>query len=259
MKNTFPNLKIGGPAICYICDQVEPLIRQIFDGVKANGLQPDFFSFHGYKNIPEKFVRDSERVYSILQDYGWQDTTEMHINEWNYISGWLGNDFSYSCATIQGLKGASFTAATMCAGQGSKIDMLMYYDARPCAFNGLFQNGKKCKTYYTFSVFSKLYQMGTSVSAVSDDTDIYCVAAKNEDTSGLLVTYYSDDDTASAKEVAVQMENVAIGDVFRVNYYLLDGSHDLALLRSDKVTVKDFTLYLNMPLHTSYYIEIIKC
>ena len=259
LKTTFPNLKIGGPAMCFICDESEVFIRQIFDALKAKNMKPDFFSFHGYKEVPEKFMRDCDRVYGILKDYGWQDTVELHLNEWNYIRGWMGEDFTYSTKTAIGLKGSSFTAATMCSGQRSHLDMMMYYDARPSAFNGLFQGGEKCKSYYSFYTFGKLYKMGICVASSSDDDNIYCIAAKNDDALALFATHYNEDDSAAPKEVAVQMQNAAMGDVFRVNYYLLDEDHDLTILRSDKVTVNDFTLYLNMPVHTTYYIEIEKC
>ncbi len=258
LKTAFPNLKIGGPAICFICEDSLKFIRNIFDALVKDGMKPDFFSYHGYKDIPDKIGRDCDIVYGLLGEYGWQDTVELHVNEWNYIRGWLGDDFDYSLASVQGLKGSAFTAATMCVGQNSHIDMMMYYDARPCGFNGLFQGNKLCKTYYTFQAFSKLYETKNYVPSESDDGSIYCTAAKNENTRLLMVTHYQEEDGCADKEVAVALEHVEMGDVYRVNYYLLDESHNLGLLRSDKVTVNDFTLYLNMPLHTTYLIEIIK-
>ena len=259
LKTTFPSLKIGGPAICFICESSLNFIRNIFDALIKDGMKPDFFSYHGYKDIPDKFARDCDIVYNLLGEYGWQDTVKLHVNEWNYIRGWLGDDFDYSLASIQGLKGSAFTAATMCVGQRSHIDMMMYYDARPCGFNGLFQGKRLCKTYYTFQAFSKIYEMQNVVFSKSDEEGIYCIAAKDENARRFLVTHYQEEDGCVDKEVAVTLENVDLGDTYRVNYYLLDKDHDLTILRSDKVTVNDFTLYLNMPVHTSYYIEITKC
>ena len=126
-------------------------------------------------------------------------------------------------------------------------------------FNGLFQGKRLCKTYYTFQAFSKIYETQNLVFSESDEEGIYCIAAKDENARRFLVTHYREADDSAAKEVAVTLENVDLGDTYRVNYYLLDKDHDLTILRSDKVTVNDFTLYLNMPVHTSYYIEITKC
>ena len=63
------------------------------------------------------------------------------------------------------MKGAAFTAAVMCAAQNSPVDMLMYYDARPCVFNGLFDfyTYDKLKTYYVFKMFKYLREDGNEI------------------------------------------------------------------------------------------------
>jgi hypothetical protein len=50
------------------------------------------------------------------------------------------------------IKGASFIAGCMCMAQASDIDMLMYYDARPGNWCGLFDTDtlEPLKPYYTY-------------------------------------------------------------------------------------------------------------
>lgn len=255
LKKCFPHLKIGGPAFCSTWnDSYNDLL---FDAVNAAGLKPDFFSFHGYRKEPDTYYDDGEKAHEVMSKYGWEKDTELILNEWNYVRGWLGEDYLYSITTIKGLKGSSFVAATMCTGQRSKLDQMMYYDARPCSWNGMFDTDflTPLKGYYPFKMFSQLYKMGNCVSSVSDDAGVYCVAAEGGNEAGLMVTHYVDDDTAPAKEVKIDFSGLNRYAV-RVEYYLLDEEHDMELVRSEKITSSDFTSYLNMSLYSTYFIRI---
>ena len=75
------------------------------------------------------------------------------------------------------MKGAAFTGAVMSALQNNPdVDMLMYYDARPCGMNGLFNTDfvNEClKGYYPFRMFNELYKLGNSVEVTCDCDEIY--------------------------------------------------------------------------------------
>ena len=61
--------------------------------------------------------------------------------------------------------------------------MLMYYDARPTVFNGMwdYYTERPLKGYYPFLMFSRLYELGTSVAVESDAMpQIWAAAAKND-------------------------------------------------------------------------------
>lgn len=145
LKRCFPHLKIGGPALACNLDWADAFLAQLTAPL-------DFFSWHIYASDPFAVLQMAEAVRTLLDKHGFQ-STESILNEWNYVRGWTGDDWLYSLKTEKGLKGASFITAVMCACQFVPLDMLMYYDARPCAMNGLFCTDWVCeclKGYYPF-------------------------------------------------------------------------------------------------------------
>ena len=102
--------------------------------MKNRNIPLDFFSWHIYCTEPVHMAQKAERIKTLLNKYGYENV-ESILNEWNYVKGWE-EEFVYSLKAIHGIKGASFTLACMCTSQHSPIDMLMYYDTRPSAFNG---------------------------------------------------------------------------------------------------------------------------
>lgn len=255
LKDRFPELMIGGPTFCN-CRNDE-YIRLFFEKMTAEKLKLDFFSFHCYTKDPHDFKVCSDRVKYWLKQYEAVGNPKIILNEWNYIKGWLGDDFRYSVKSIKGLKGASFTAACMCVGQMSDIDMLMYYDARPCEFNGLFDSDYMTvlKGYYPFKYFSELYEMKNSVSVDTDDRDLFAAAARDGKKAGILLTYYNDDELSKANEVELNLNNLSDGKK-RIDFYLLDEHNNMKLVRSEKTDARSVTLYLNMSLYSVYYIAV---
>ena len=75
--------------------------------------------------------------YEMIKKHG-LEKAETILNEWNYVKGWSGDEYKYSMIAMKALKGSSFVAGTMCIGQSLPLDMLMYYDARPSEWNGIF-------------------------------------------------------------------------------------------------------------------------
>ncbi len=240
LKSKFPHLKIGGPAMS------SPK-RDWFDGlVKNTRLKPDFFSWHRYSNDAEKIIAQTADVRLMLDEVGWTQT-ESILNEWNYVQDWSGDAWIYSLKSIKGIKGASFTSAVMCGCQYQPLDMLMYYDARPCAMNGLFNTDlccEKLKGYYPFLMFGTLYKLGTAVQVERElNRGIFLSAAKDDTTSAVMLTHFCNDDTAQAQQVKVVLEGVAEGATAEI--YLLDDTHDMQLIETRRAT-NEFVL--DMPL-----------
>lgn len=205
LKRRFPNLRIGGPALAHRFDD---WTDRFLASLTADGERTplDFFSWHVYTTDPRVVGQKARLVRDKLDRAGYPDA-ESILNEWNYVRGWT-KDFVYTIRQIIGAKGAAFTAACMAVGQDSPVDMLMYYDARPCPFNGLFDfyTLERLKGYWPFYGFADLYDLGTQISAVSDDPDIYCVAATDGNGRlGLIVAHYAENDTAEpAKTVLIK-------------------------------------------------------
>ena len=209
LKKCFPNLKIGGPALAWNEDWLE----RFFERVKDKEIALDFLSWHWYGVEPRKMSEKGTRIYEIAKRYGYNGF-ESILNEWNYVQGW-GNEFLYSIEQIIGMKGAAFTSACMCQAQASPtIDMLMYYDARPTAMNGLwdFYTFRPLKGYYPFLIYSRLYDLQSSVYYECDDNDIYISAAHKDGKSGVMLVHYTENDSKKGKMVNITFKGADLDD-----------------------------------------------
>lgn len=224
LKAKFPHLKIGGPAVCmedvWKLDTVwadEFLAYQ-----RAHNTPIDFFSWHYYGYEVEKYVLKNRDYLALLEKHGYGDA-EIILNEWNYIIDWSPR-FVESLLKLRSEVGAAFVAAIMQTFQQEDIDMVMYYDARPCSFMGLwsFYTLYEEPPYYSYKAFSHLYKLGTQVAstiegASSDITEIaekglYVTAAKGEEGAGAMVTYYlAEYENAAAKPLKVNLRGLEDG------------------------------------------------
>lgn len=218
LKACFPNLKIGGPALAH---NTGAWLDGFLDALTADEtpVPLDFFSWHIYSTDPWKVMDKATIVREKLDRAGYTET-ESILNEWNYVENW-NTKFIHSIEQIIGIRGAAFTTACMCEGQNGNIDMMMYYDARPSAFNGLFEyyTFRPLKGYYPFVMFNELYILGTQVKAESDDRDIHVVSAKNGETSATMICYYSPDENAAEKNVTIDANGT-------YSLYTLDDAND---------------------------------
>ena len=159
----------------------------------------DFFSWHTYTSDPYNIRKGAEYARDLLDSYGYSQT-EIILDEYNYLLNWTDR-FTESVLDIIGIRGAAFTSACMVVGQDSPLEMLMYYDARPCGFNGLFDfyTLRPLKGYYPFVCFSKLAALENWTYSESSDSDIFVTAASDGNAKAFVVTYYHSGDDASEK------------------------------------------------------------
>ena len=190
LKSCFPELKIGGPALAHNLGWGERFLKYMSE----RAVPLDFFSWHIYTTSPDKLLGKCAAVRNLLDKYGYA-SAESILNEWNYIRNW-GDAFIYSIKTIIGMKGAAFTAACMLGCQNAPLDMLMYYDAQPSCFCGLwdYYTMEPLKGYYPFPMFDKLYKLGKSAAMVNPVPDVKAAAAVGEDGGAVMLAYYNDDD-----------------------------------------------------------------
>ncbi len=251
LKSCFPNLKIGGPALAWNEDWLE----RFFDNVKEfnGGKNPplDFLSWHWYGTEPTEMSQKGTRIHDIAVKAGYENF-ESILNEWNYVRGWSA-EFIYSIKTIIGMKGAAFTAACMAEGQKNPtIDMLMYYDARLTAMNGLFDyyTLEPLKGYYPFLIYSKLKDIGKEVESVSDDGTVYTVAACDGEHAGIMLAYYSEDDDVLNKAVTIKAEGF---DMSGAKVYITDEENTMTLYPVRTFENNTMTLFLKR--NSIIYIE----
>ncbi len=247
LKKCFPNLKIGGPALAKDFEWAERFLAQL----KA---PLDFFSWHKYAKNPAKITESIRKYRALLDKYGFTKT-ESILNEWNYVKGWVGDEWIESLRDIGRMKGAAFIAATQSEAQREALDMLMYYDARPGNMNGMF-GSLICdirKGYYPFYAFNVLYKLGTSYKT-EDGNEMYAVAAKKDNEAAIIVTRFTDDDNAEPDKCIINVEG--LGKETEAEVYLLDERCDLELIRRETFTGEKFGQVLNFDGQTMYLIKL---
>lgn len=227
LKSKFPHLKIGGPAFCSSGNRME---RPFLDRLKKENIKLDFYSFHAYKEVPRKFMRDTKYVRKLLDEYGMNET-ETVLDEWNYVCGWLGDDWKKTIKAEISIKGASFLLGTMITCQNSPLDHLMYYDARPCKMNGLFDfyTLDPLKGFYALKMFGDIYRLENEVESSADDGEhLFCIAAAKESEKCASITYFDDDDNAADREINLELNGLA-------------GSESIVIyLTNEKYTMKEY-------------------
>lgn len=251
LKECFPDKKIGGPALASIWS---PIREDVLDRVAADKLPIDFLSYHWYgcdlKNLVETIKFGKEALAKRGLDH-----VETILNEWNYIKGWQGDTWKYSLQTERSLKGASFITGAMCIGQGLPLDMLMYYDARPCGMNGMFEHETyRClKGYYSISAFSDLAALGTYVDCGYSNDHVYYTAATDNAESALLYTYFDDEEKESEKAVSFDIN--ALSDNTTAEIYVIDANNDLELVSTQDFTTKNFTIKIDTKLFSTVLVK----
>lgn len=255
LKACFPQLKIGGPAVARSedCEWIHRFLEL--------DAPLDFFSWHIYARNTEEIVRRCRLMRQLLLQHN-RTETESILNEWNYVRGFAGDDWVPSLKTEKSMKGAAFVAAVMAACQAEPLDLLMYYDARPCCMNGMFNTdfpNERLKGYYPFRMFNTLYQLGESVAVESDDPTLYLVAAQGDAGAAIVVTYFHDDAPQPDKDIRLTLKQLALPKGARVVYSLLDETHDDEVVREECISpcAESCTLSLHMPLYSSMLIRIL--
>ena len=220
---------------------------------KKKRVPMDFFSFHSYTPDPktvESFIRTARRM---LDEAGYTET-ECILDEWNYVHGWTGEAYKYTIRSIIGIKGAAYAAAVMCIGQNAPLDMLMYYDARPTTWNGLFgyYYFEPLKTYFVFLIWAKLVKLGKQITVDTQDKNgIYAVGATDGKKTGVLISrFFEQENLPDELPITFRLKN---DDLRGAKLYLIDESHDLAEIpyRTDP----DGNLLFTMKANTIVYLE----
>lgn len=210
----------------------------------------------------EKIADKAKRVRALLDKYGYTET-ESILNEWNYVLGWKGDDLGYSHIVKRNAKGAAFTLGTMCACQRDGVlDLLMYYDARPSNWNGLFdlyQLGKcTLKGYYPFVMFNTLYRLGESAAVEWEEPNVYACAAKDGENAAVVLTHYNDDNSAEPKEIALDLGGFGGGEGTELEVYILDDDHDLTPKETITFYGERLVWKTEVPNFTSYLLKLKK-
>ena len=227
LKKRFPHLKIGGPAISCVPRDGGWWTRDFLAHLTADGKRVplDFLSWHLYTRNPRELLVFERIARTYLREAGYTET-ESILNEYNYLENWTDLYIS-TIESIISIRGAAFTSACFALGQASTVDMLMYYDARPCVWNGLFDyyTFRPLKGYHVFTMFSYLYELGNAAKCGSDDEDLYVIAAQNGEERALMLTHYRADKVKTEKQITLKLDGVTDG-IWQAQ--ILDEAHTMA-------------------------------
>lgn len=222
LKETFPELRIGGPALCTLSSQ--EYLTKLFPAIRDRQIPIDFFSFHWYGNSLEDFVGNIRYARSLCEKHGYGDI-EIILDEYNYVDSFHIRDL-----LLQTLKreiseiGAAFVSSCMLLAQHEPLDILMYYDARPCTMNGLFslQDLSPLPLFYAMKMFNRLYTLGNEAELEGLPDGVCGVAAKGKDGAAVELAYYSYDENGETKEFSLNVSGV---DPSRVRVTAVDREH----------------------------------
>lgn len=252
LKSKFPTLRIGGPAFCGPENRME---RPFFKRLVKEGIKLDFYSFHSYKKDPCEIRKDALKAKRILDEFGMSET-ETVLDEWNYMDGWDGDEWNKSIKTEISYKGASFILGSMIACQHSPLTHLMYYDARPCKMNGLFDyyTLEPLKGFYAMKIFGDIYRLGNEVESSADDSEhLYCIAAKNENKKAIAATYY-DDSYAAERNVDLEINGLTGNETVAI--YLTNEKNSMKkYITVNSVGLSSLTIPLTLSNYDMIYVD----
>ena len=218
LKACFPHLKIGGPALGGVKDYAARFLAEMH----RRDVPMDFFSWHRYGRTPEEMLARVEYFREQMDINGYGEA-ESICNEWNYVKNWT-DQFVHSLEAIHGIKGAAYAAGCILICDSAPVDMLMYYDARPCTFNGIFDyySMRPLPTFHTLRFFDALYKLGISVTVSRPEAGLYAAAAKDgKGNSAVMLCHYDYEETGGPREVALSLS----GGAAEYEVCLLDETH----------------------------------
>lgn len=226
LKKCFPSIKVGGPALAGNTGWADRFLADMAGDATTPRVPLDFFSWHLYATDPAAFGPRVREIRALMDKHGYTEA-ESILNEYNYVRGWT-DDWVYSIEQMIGIKGAVFTASAMCVCQSAPLDMLMYYDARPCVMNGMFDfytfRARKC--YYPFIAFAELVDLGTQVAMTDGVPNVFTLAASDgKGAFGTMVCVFAEDDSdREPREIELSVKG---GDFVGAKCRILDEDRDL--------------------------------
>lgn len=126
LKSEFPDLKIGGPALC---SMREDWFRPILRACKAAGVAPDFLSWHCYGNDPERLFKMADDAQKMCEEEGFPKL-EFIINEWHFIpqAGWGRNAATRAPDNMNDINSACYSLTILSRLQTSRYDQAYFYE-----------------------------------------------------------------------------------------------------------------------------------
>ena len=212
IKSEFPDVKVGGPALCWMNADY---FRDILVACKAAGVKPDFISWHYYGADPDAMIGSADAARKLCDELGFPDC-ELIINEWHYILTWDGiHGRNSSPAMVKraldgptghnAIDSAAFALTVLSKLQTSKFDQAYYYGCSHQGNWGYMDERKQFnKPYYAMKLFGGLVrEYATVCASASAQSTVTPLALKSADGRklALLLTDYRGSDQVFTVDV----------------------------------------------------------
>ncbi|MCQ2389659.1 MAG: hypothetical protein MJ138_08095, partial [Kiritimatiellae bacterium] len=212
VKSEFPDVKVGGPALCWMNPGY---FRKLLQACKDAGVAPDFISWHYYGADPSVPMNAAKDARKLCDEFGFTKC-ELILNEWHYILTWDGIHGRNSTPAmvkraIDGPTGhnqidsAAFTLTMLTRLQTSLYDQAYFYGCAPQGNWGYMDQYKQFnKNYYACKLFGDLIRENGAICAATSAKDTVSVlAAKSKDGKKrtLLLTDYRGTDQVLTVDV----------------------------------------------------------
>ncbi|HET7872537.1 MAG TPA: hypothetical protein VFL42_08500 [Terriglobales bacterium] len=251
IKARWPDLKVGGPSLGYTGEfkdgqfKAGDFLLRFLAYCRDHQAPLDFFSWHRYAGDPADLVQRSRAIRHLLDAHGF-NTTENHLNEWNYLPNedWRpmmkegqGVDRERWNAEMRGPKGAAFAAWALVSLQDAPLDMANYYTAEVQMFGMFNLNGVPQKTFYAFRAFRALLDTPKRVQTPP------CEAGKVASCAGLdpqgthAAVLLSNFDTPDSP-LQLRLRQLPWTTPTQFELYLVDANHDFQLARSGSLELE---------------------
>ena len=231
LKSEFPEIKVGGPALCYMNVNY---FSALFKACKEAGVAPDFISWHHYAKDPEAIMDAIAAGRKLCDSFGFTDC-ELIINEWHFFGEYTWADLRSSDPDVRrrvwagpashnGIDSSCFNLTMLSKFQTSKLDQAYYYGCRHVGSWGFMDEFmEKYKVFYGLRMFSDFIKNHHVIckSDVEGSKSVTALAAKSEGGTqkGVLVVDYR----GGAKEVAIDVKGIPDGCV---KAWVHDYAHD---------------------------------
>ncbi len=216
IKNRFPDLKIGGPAIGNTGDlkgdelTPPPFLTKLLTHCRETEAPLDFFSWHHYGNDPTEPARRGRAIRRLLDSHGFTKT-ESHLNEWNYLpdndwNGMLTRDPAMRRRFFEragNAEGGAYCAAALIEMQQGSIDVANLFTAEANGFGPFDVYGGPRPAFFALRAFGKLAAAparrrvpleipasasGLAALAARSDEDLLVLLARTSGDEALSVT-----------------------------------------------------------------------
>ncbi len=245
LKAYDPSLKVGGPSWC--CDQT--FFRDFLAYCRDHAVPLDFVSWHYYSG-PIALLERAVGVQQALDAYGFTNTENL-LTEWN-IS--VEADYEH----LRDATGAAYTALVLSHLQDTSVTIANRY--RGDGGLGMFgDEGFYHKPAYSFLAFRRLLETPQRLATEAPLTYNWStLAGRDEDgqTVQILISNYASNYTSF--DLTVDNLPWDASQPYRYERYLLDETHDLALVESADVSAGSdvFTTSQEMPVATVQLIRL---